>query len=103
MKIVSTGATLASPGFLEKKQKERRRRRMIYSAILLKLVVGLVFVSRLEQFRIKEIAVVGADVIPKDDVTKVVQDLMSEEYFWLVPKDNALVYPEETIRAVLFR
>ena len=103
MKIVSTGATLASPGFLEKKQKERRRRRMIYSVALLVLIVGLVIVSRMEQMRIREITVVGANVIPKDDVIKVVNDLISEEYFWLVPKDNAWVYPEETIRTVLSR
>jgi uncharacterized membrane protein YoaK (UPF0700 family) len=59
MKIVSTGATLASPGFLEKKQKERRRRRIIYSAVSLAFIVGIFFVSRLEQLRIKEVSVVG--------------------------------------------
>lgn len=103
MKIVSTGATLASPGFLEKKQRERRRRRIVYSVTLSVLTVGLLAASRMEQLRIENISVVGANVIPKDDVGKVAREIMNENYFWLVPKDNALVYPEETIRTVLSR
>lgn len=103
MKIVSTGATLASPGFLEKKQKARRKRRIISSAVLAVLVVSLIVGSRLESLRIRNISVVGAQVIPQDDVARIAEELLAEEYFWLVPKDNALVYPQESIRERLYR
>jgi cell division septal protein FtsQ len=103
MKIVSTGATLASPGFLEKKQKARRRRRVIYSTLLFVIIAGLFTASRLESLRIGAVSVTGAMVIPKDDVTKVARELMNEKYLWIIPKDNALVYPQEKIREVLYR
>jgi hypothetical protein len=101
--IVSTGRTISTTEFLEKRQKARRKRWLIYSIVLLALLIGLVLVSRLDNLRINEVSVVGASVIPKDDVVRVARDVMSEKYLWLVPKDNSLVYPEEAVREMLFR
>jgi cell division septal protein FtsQ len=103
MKIVSTGATLASPGFLEKKQKARRKRRIIYSTLLFVLAAGLLIASRVESLRIGNVIVTGASVIPKDDVARAASDLMNEKYLWIIPKNNALVYPQEGIREMLYR
>lgn len=103
MKIVSTGSILASPGFLEKKLKARRKRLGVFVIGLIILLVALVAVSRLQAFRIQEISVSGAKVTSADNIKAVVKDQISGYYLWLVPHDNALLYPKSQVRKMLFR
>lgn len=103
MKIVSTGSILASPGFLEKKQKARRRRMFTGLGIFTVLLVVLVIASRLERFRISNIEVAGADVIGAETVAAVARDQVNGYYFWLLPKNNALIYPRSDVREMISR
>lgn len=103
MKIVSTGSTLASPEFHQKKQKARRRRRVVYSVLFLILLIALVLASRMEGLRIGAISVSGSDVISPDLVIAVAEDQLRGYYLWIVPKDNALLYPKGALKEMLFR
>jgi cell division septal protein FtsQ len=101
MKIVSTGSTLASPGFLEKKQKRRRRRQKIFLALAIILLLALVFVSRLDTFRINEVTVSGAKAVSADDVEEKVRESLSGYYLWLIPHDSSFLYGKGKIRREL--
>jgi hypothetical protein len=101
MKIVSTGRTISTTEYYEKKLKERRRRRLLVVGCLL-LVAGLaVFLSRLEQVRIREVTVSGARVIPEDKVIAAASEAISGYYLYLIPRNNALLYPRQGVEETL--
>ena len=101
MKIVSKGNTLSSPEFHERKLQARRKRLVFYGAILLGILVVLVFVSRLQSLRIKTITMTGAKVISADSVSAATLEALSGYHFWLVPKNNSLIYSRDTVKAEL--
>ncbi|MBX4181748.1 hypothetical protein KW807_02695, partial [Candidatus Parcubacteria bacterium] len=103
MKIVSTGSTLFSSEQYEKKLKAKRRRLIITSIIIVAILVGAVFVSRLRALRIHEVNVVGASVVSPEKIKEVVKDVISGYYLWLIPRDNALLYPRSSIKEFLTR
>lgn len=100
-KIVSTGKTLSSPEYYRKKQREKRRKIIIFSTVILLILVIVVIVARLERLQISSIEVRGADVIPADDVKKVVGEILDDSYLWLIPKSNFLIYPRSSIERSL--
>lgn len=93
MKIVSTGGTISTETYLARRRVARRKRQIFISASLLILLVLLVVISRLERFRIRDISVTGANVIGADAVITSAHEALSGYYFWLVPHNNALIYP----------
>jgi hypothetical protein len=101
MKIVSSGSTISSPEFHRKKQKKRRKQLIIGSSILTILLVGLVFFSRLESFRIKAVTVTGAQVVGEDSVQAVVEEIIAGHYLWVIPRNNAFIYPENNVRETI--
>lgn len=103
MKIVSSGSTLSSPEFHQKKVRARRKRIFIYSSIVLLLLGLLIFLSRLNALRIKEVAVEGAKVISAEAVAGAAKEVMSGYYLWLVPKNNALIYADDEVKNELHK
>ncbi len=103
MKIVSSGGTISTETYLAKKRQVRRKKLIIWGSALILLLGLLIFLSRLEYFQVREVNVSGAEATSPDSVVLVAKDLMSEKYLWLVPKSNALVYPEDFMREILFR
>lgn len=97
MKLVSTGKTIASPEFYEKRKKARRTRNIILSVLSLLLVTGLIYLTYLKALRISEVKVVGNKVISSEDVSQTAQELLRQKYGKLIPKDNALIYPKKTL------
>ena len=103
MKIVSTGSTLSSPEFHQKKRKAKKRKLILWSIWIVALLTLLIFLARMEQFRISVVDVAGANVVPKEMVLAVVEDAISGYYFWVIPRDNALIYPRHLVRNMLER
>ena len=103
MKIVSTGSTLSSSEFHEKKKKARRRRLYIYIAGILALLALLTALSRQERFLISEVEVDGAKAVSQDEVVSIVQSRLGGYYLWLLPRSNFLIYPRRDIKKSLFR
>jgi len=101
VEIVSTGRTISTNEFLKKRREERRKFRFIVAGVLFLILVALVFVSRLDKFRINEVVVSGADVIGQDIVTDVVREVISGYYLWIIPRDNALLSPRSRVRTEL--
>lgn len=102
-KIVSTGKTISLEEYHKKRVREHRRRVRWWMSGIFILLIALVFVSRLETFRISEVAVEGAKVITNDEVKRNVLAALSGKYFWLVPKSNAAIFPREEVAASLMK
>lgn len=103
MKIVSTGGTISTFEYLEKKLRARRRRWVFTGFSLLILLIVAVVLSRQEKLRIQEVLVTGAHVTPVEDISAAATEALAGYYFWLVPKDNAVIYPRAYVRSVLSR
>lgn len=101
MKIVSTGKTLSTTEYLHKRQKATRKRRIIYSVLIFLFLIVLTFASRLGQVRISEVRVEGAVVTNGESVASFVKELMSGYYLWVIPRNNALLYPRRYVEKEL--
>jgi hypothetical protein len=101
MPIVSTGKTISTTEYLNRKQKARRRRQIIISSLLGLLLVGLIIVSRLPQFQIRTVNVVGAEVTGEDAVREGVEERLNGSYLWIVPHRNVFVYGKDRMREEL--
>ncbi|MEK7135106.1 MAG: FtsQ-type POTRA domain-containing protein, partial [Patescibacteria group bacterium] len=102
-KIVSTGKTISLVEYHNRRVQERRRKLAWVFFSILGLLVALVFISRLEIFRISEVAVEGAKVIANEEAVRNVLATLSGKYFWLVPKSNAAIFPREEVAASLMK
>lgn len=96
-RIVSTGATLSSPEFRNKKIKEKRRKRVLWSTGAAVFIIGLILVLRMERLSISAIQVEGAQVITEEEVGRNVKETLSGSYLWLIPKSNVAIYPRLTV------
>ncbi len=103
MKIVSTGKTLSTTEYYRKKIRARRKRWLAFGLVVILFLVILVFLSRLEYFQIKEVKIVGAQVVSTETVQDVIRDVISGKYLWFVPKSNAIIFPEGLVESILLR
>ena len=92
-RIVSTGATLSSPEYRDKKLKERRKKLILWGSGILLLLLASIVTLRLERFKISVVKVEGANVISEEVVSRNVKETLSGSYLWVVPKANAAIYP----------
>ncbi len=90
--IVSTGRTISTNEYLEKRNRMKRKKRIIVSVILLALLAALLVVSRLRKFQIENVVVTGAVATGADTVAAGVKEALSGNYLWIVPHSNALLY-----------
>jgi len=103
MKIVSSGRVLNSREFYEKKKRKRRIQFILLSVAFISGVSLFVYLSRQEQFLIVEVAVLGENVVDKEEITKATQHLLAGYYLWMVPRANAFIYPSRTIERSLLK
>ncbi len=103
MRIVSTGATLASEKFLEKKRRIRKKKILLVLFLILIFFVFLFFVLRNDRLRIREFAVSGNEVINAEDIIASVTRSLSGWYFYLIPRDSVLLYPKSAMIEELSR
>lgn len=101
MKIVSTGETLASPAFHQKKLKAKRKRRILYTLLVLIILGFVLYLLRNDKLRISNISVLGANVVSADLVTQDTQEILNGYYLWVIPRNSILLYPKSEIRRKL--
>ena len=92
---------LNSPRLSELK---RHRRRSFLNKILFFLLgvliifIFLAYISRLNNLNINNIEVTGNQVIDTNAIKEVVTQETTGKYFWLFPKTNIFIYPENVIK-----
>ncbi len=101
MKIVSTGKTISSFEFYEKRVRAKRKKILILSGVSVFVLALIIFISRLENLRIATVNVSGAKVISPDAVISVSDEVLSGYYLWLIPRDNILLYPRQKLERAI--
>ncbi|MBP9711437.1 MAG: hypothetical protein KBD55_00155 [Candidatus Pacebacteria bacterium] len=95
---------LSSPRLRELKKQRRKNLRnkiILYSVFFAIGLICLTLIARIPSLRIENINISGNKVIEVESVrSRVAQDI-SGYYFWLFPKNNFLLYPENTVLANL--
>ncbi len=95
---------LNSPRLLELKKK---RRRIFLDKILLLMLgffvvcAGLSYVSRINRLNINKIEVTGNKVLDAETIKKAVQEKITGNYLWILPRTNVLLYPENKVKSEL--
>ncbi len=81
------------------RQKKRRRNFIfgIFGASLLFLIIVLFFIFRAPFLYINEIKVSGNEIVDEKSIQELVSAVLEENYFYVIPKKNKLVYPKKLI------
>ncbi len=81
--------------------KEKKRKRIIFLSIFFSVcvvcVLTLFFVFRAPFLYITEVVVSGNQVIEAEQVKEIVSKALEEQYFFVIPKKNRIVYPENEL------
>ncbi len=85
----------------KKRMRVRRRITIIVSVCTVVFLTGLVFASRIEKIRIREVTVSGNQIIDTEDVVSIVQANISGMYAYVIPRNNAFLYPKKSIEREL--
>jgi len=81
-------------------RKRRRQKRIKYGIFLLifLLFVGIVsYISHLPKVRISEVELRGGLLVTEKEIKEEALDYMQGAYFWLFPKNNAFLYPQNNL------
>ncbi len=81
-------------------RKRRRRKRIKYGIFLLAFVifVGVVsYISHLPKVRISEVELRGGLLVTPKEIKEEALDYMRGSYFWLFPKNNSFLYPQNSL------
>jgi len=101
MKIIGNKDGVRSPEFHRKKERERKIKKAILVFFVVIFLALPIFLVRMARFRIASISIEGDRVSSAEDIKKVVNRDIAGSYLWLIPKSNALFYPEEKIESDL--
>lgn len=103
MKIVSTGTTLSTPEYFEKKKQARNRKFIVFSSVFVLLLAAAVLISRVESLLIKDVSIEGARVVTSEKIADSVKNTLASKYLWLVPKSNFAIYPRNEVKEELMK
>jgi len=89
-----------SSGIIELKHKRRKvlkNKIIIYFILLLILIVGISYLSKIKEININQINVSGNLIIDSSSVKEIVENNLNNNYFFIFPKTNFLIYPKQKI------
>ena len=85
----------------------QRQRKKFWKKTVLFFVLFFLFlfsssqVSKLEKFNIENITVIGNSIVKEQEISKIITENISGEYFHLYSKKNILIYPKSEIEKKL--
>jgi hypothetical protein len=92
---------LNSPRLLALKKKRRKnlQNKILFLTFFFgMLFIGLVFLSRIDEFNIDTIIATGNKITDTELIDEVVNNNLEGYYFYLFPKSNFLLYPKSKIK-----
>lgn len=81
----------------DKKKKKIPIRFWIYLSLLVLCAVGLIYVSRLPQYQVRNVSVSGTLLTREADIMSIAREYLSYNYFYFVPQSNIWLYPKNKI------
>ncbi len=103
MKIIGNKNALHTPEFHKKKLRERYIRITIGVLILIVVVGVPTFFLRQERFLISTVQVQGNEITKSEEIEKIIQNDISGDYLWLIPRSSVLLYPNNKIKNDILR
>lgn len=88
------------------KARRRKRRLLIASGasvLVLLVCAGVVGAFYIPALRVREVHALGTQTISAEEVARVVQEALSGRVWFFFPKNNAFLYDEQDIAAVIHR
>ncbi|MFH0846132.1 MAG: hypothetical protein V1851_01890 [Patescibacteria group bacterium] len=84
---------------LAQEYKRKRNIKLFLSFVCLCLFFGfLVYISRRPEINIKEIEVIGNNVIKKEQILDIAYFYLNQKYLGILPKSNIFIYPKGEIK-----
>lgn len=90
-----------SPELRDKRRKRLVRFFIFYIGAGIILATSLVFLLRIEWFKIKSIEVAGNSVEASQNISDITKERLAGNYLYFIPKSNFLLYPRRTLRESL--
>lgn len=84
----------------ENLRKRRRQKRIKYGIFFLffMLVVGVIsYLSHLPKVRVTEVELKGGLLVTQKEIEKETLEYMKGSYFWLFPRNNSFLYPQNSL------
>lgn len=103
MKIIGNKNALHTPEFHKKKLRERYTRITIGALVLIVVIGAPIFFLRQERFLISTIQIQGNEVTKGEEIKKIIQDRLSGNYLWLIPRSSVLLYPNKKVKSDIFK
>lgn len=89
----------------EEYAKKRRKKFLLKYGLILFIFVclffGLVFLSRMDRFRVSNIKLSGGSLVTESDVSEATKGFLLGNYLWFFPKNNDLLYPKDDLQIFL--
>lgn len=96
-------SSLRSKKFQERKRKVLILKVFLAFALLFALLSGVLYGLHRPEVTIQNIGVVGEDVIPAQAITTLAREVLTGNYFWIIPRSTIFFYPRGAIEAALPR
>ena len=96
---------LNSPRLLELKRKRQnafRNKILFFVFLLILLIIGSVYLSRISGLNIKGVEISGNNVVDTENIKEVVNEKLTGKYLWFFPRTNVLFYPSDKIKTDLY-
>lgn len=74
---------------------------LISLTVFILIAGGLVFILRMESIQIRENNIQGASIIDKNEIVEVINNSLSGNYFWVIPKSNTFLYSVTKLNNIL--
>jgi cell division septal protein FtsQ len=90
-----------SPEVQEQRRSFAKRMTLIFGILTILIIVGVVFLLRMDSIQIKETNIEGVSIIDKKEVEDTVRGTLSGNYLWLIPKSNTFLYSVNKLNNLL--
>lgn len=95
-------------GYLSPRQREKRRRRrtavsVIVPILLIGVLIGGSYLTKLDSITVKEVTVEGAETVDAAPIRQIVREEIEGAYLGLFAQANAFLYPRGAIRERVLR
>ena len=78
--------------------KRRQQKRIFLTYVgcflFIALLVGFIFLMRVERLQIVDVVILGGDNISHNEIHSFVDEVLDESYVFVIPKSNMFVYPK---------
>jgi cell division septal protein FtsQ len=83
----------------EKKGKKLKLKSISYSFLFIFIIFGIGYITRLDNFKIKQVNITGTEDSYKTDLIKLVEESLSENsFFWLISRGSSFTYNKSKIQ-----